>query len=116
MIARTLALVGIFGLLLLQWLWVGVIAPAGPGSPWIYATFMSLPMLPSLALLAGRHRSALLVGAIAALWYFCHGVMTAMSEPSVRSLALVEVALSVLVVVAASWNGLSSRFARKPAL
>jgi uncharacterized membrane protein len=116
MIARTLALAGIFGLLLLQWLWLGVIAPAGPASPWIYATFMSIPMLPSLVLLARRHRSALLVGALAALLYFCHGVMTAMSDPAVRTLALIEVALSVLVVVAASWNGLRSRFVRKPAL
>jgi uncharacterized membrane protein len=115
-IARTLALVGIFGLLLLQWLWLGVIAPAGPGSPWMYATFMTIPMLPSLVLLIRRHRGALLVGAIAALLYFCHGVMTAMSEPGVRTLGLIEIALSVLVVVAASWNGLSSRFARKPAL
>jgi len=116
MIARTLALAGIFGLLVLQWLWLGMIAPPGPGSPWIYAMFMSIPMLPSLALLARRHRSALLVGALAALLYFCHGVMTAMSEPAQRTLGLVEVALSVLVVVAASWNGLRSRFARKPAL
>jgi len=115
MIARTLALTGIFGLLLLQWLWLGVIAPPGPGSPWIYVTFMCIPMLPSLVLLAQRQRSALLVGALAALLYFCHGVMVAMSEPAFRKLALVEVALSVLVVVAASWNGLRSRFARKPA-
>jgi uncharacterized membrane protein len=116
MIARTLALAGIFGLLLLQVLWLGVIAPTGPGSPAIYIAFMCMPMAPALILLIRRHRAALLVGAIAALLYFCHGVMVAMSEPPVRALALVEVALSVLVVVAASWNGLRSRFARKPAV
>jgi uncharacterized membrane protein len=115
-IARMLALVGIFGLLVLQWLWLGVIAPPGPGSPWIYATFMCSPMLPSVLLLVLRHRAALLVGALAALLYFCHGVMIAMSEPAFRELALIEVSLSVLVVVAASWNGLRSRFARKPAV
>lgn len=116
MIARTLALAGILSLLLLQYLWLGVIAPPGPGSPWLYVAFMSVPMLPSLVLLLQRHRSALLVGAIAALLYFCHGVMTAMSEPAVRGLGLAEIALSVLVVVAASWNGMRARFTRKPAV
>ena len=111
-----LALVGILGLLLLQWLWHGVIAPPLSVSPWIYAAFFSLPMLPSLLLLARRHRAALLVGALAALLYFCHGVMVAMGVPPLRTLALAEIALSVLVVVAASWNGLRSRFARKPAV
>ncbi len=116
MISRTLALAGILGLLLLQCLWLGVIAPAGPGSAWLYVAVMCVPMLPSLVLLLRGHRSALLVGAIAALLYFCHGVMTAMSEPEVRGLGLVEVGLSVLVVVAASWNGMRARFAPKPAV
>jgi uncharacterized membrane protein len=116
MIARMLALCGVFGLLLLQWLWHAVIAPPLSVSPWIYATFFSLPLLPSLLLLARRKREALLVGALAALLYFCHGVMVAMTVPQQRTPALVEIALSVLLVVAASWNGLRSRFARKPAV
>jgi uncharacterized membrane protein len=57
-----------------------------------------------------------LVGALAALLYFCDGVMVAMSEPPQRTLAYVEIAISVVVVVAASWNGLRSRFKRKPAV
>lgn len=114
MIARALALLGIFGLLLLQWLWHGAIAPPSSVSPWIYAAFFCIPLLPSLFLLLRRQRAALLVGALAALLYFCHGVMVAMSAPQQRTLALVEIALSVVVVVAASWNGLRSRFARKP--
>jgi uncharacterized membrane protein len=114
MIARALALAGIFGLLLLQWLWHAWIAPPLSVAPWIYAAFFCIPLLPSLWLLARRHRAALLVGAIAALLYFCHGVMVAMSVPQLRMLGLVETALSVLVVVAASWNGLRARFGRKP--
>lgn len=116
MIARGLAAGGIFGLLLLQWLWHVAIAPPLSVSPWIYTAFFSIPILPSLLLLARRHRMALLVGALAALLYFCHGVMVAMTVPSLRPLGLVEIALSVLVVVAASWNGLRSRFARKSAV
>jgi uncharacterized membrane protein len=56
---------------------------------------------------------ALIVGAMATLLYFCHGVMFALGEPALRAPALTEVALSVLVVVAASWGGLSKRFAKK---
>jgi len=111
-----LALGGIFGLLLLQWWWHAVIAPPLSVTPWIYAAFFCIPLLPSLWLLARRRRAARLVGALAALLYFCHGVMVAMSVQQLRMLALAEVALSVLVVVAASWNGLRARFTRKPAL
>jgi len=116
MIARVLALAGLFGLLLLQWLWHHWIAPPLSVAPWIYAAFFCIPLLPSLWLLALRHRASLLVGALAALLYFCHGVMVAMSVPQLERLALIEIALSVLVVVAASWNGLRARFTRKPAL
>ena len=93
-----------------------MIAPPLSVSPWIYAAFFSIPLLPSLLLIVRRKREALLVGALAALLYFCHGVMVAMTVPPLHALALVEIALSVLVVVAASWNGLRTRFARKPAV
>ena len=114
MIARTLATLGIVGLLLLQMLWHALAAPPMSVLPWIYAGFFCIPLLPVLLLLVLRHRAALLAGGVAALLYFCHGVMVAMSVPQLRALALTEVALSVLVVVAASWNGLRARFARKP--
>ena len=114
MIARTIALLGIFGLLLLQVLWHAVMAPPLSATPWIYAAFFCIPLLPALFLFALRHRAAFLAGGVAALLYFCHGVMVAMSVPQLNGLALTEVALSVLVVVAASWNGLRARFARKP--
>ncbi len=114
MIARALALAGILGLLLWQWLWHETMAPPLSAIPWVYAAFFCMPLLPSLLLIACRQRAALLAGALAALLYFCHGVMVAMSVPALRMLSLVEIALSVLVVVAASWNGLRGRFARKP--
>ena len=116
MSSRALALGGIFGLLLLQWRWHAMIAPPTSTAPWTLVALYCLPMLPCLILLALRHRAALLLGAIAALLYFCHGVMFAVGEPLLRGPALTEVALSVIVVVAASWNGLRARFARKPAL
>ena len=116
MTARALAVCSILGLLLLQWLWHAAIAPPLSVPPWVYAAFFSVPLLPSLLLLVRRKREALLVGALAALLYFCHGVMVAMTVPQQRTPALAEITLSVLLVVAASWNGLRSRFTRKPAV
>lgn len=113
MSARALALGGILGLLLLQFRWHAMIAPPATLAPWAFAAFYCIPLLPSLVLLALRRPSALLVGAIAALLYFCHGVMFAFGAPVLRAPAFTEIALSVLVVVAASWGGLSARFAKK---
>jgi uncharacterized membrane protein len=113
MSARALALAGILGLLLLQWRWHAQIAPPTAVAPWALVALYCLPMLPCLWLLLRRHRAALLVGAIGALLYFCHGVMFAMGAPALRGPGMIEVALSVLVVVAASWNGMRARFARK---
>jgi uncharacterized membrane protein len=52
---------------------------------------------------------------VIALAWFSHGVMIAYAEPAQRAYALVEVALSVLIVVTASLPGLRARFGRKPA-
>ena len=114
MSSRALALAGILGLLLLQWRWHAQIAPPATVSPWLLVALYCLPLLPGVALFARGHRGAALVGAIAALLYFCHGVMFAMGAPPLRGPAVIEIVLSVLVIVAASWNGLRARFARKP--
>jgi uncharacterized membrane protein len=47
------------------------------------------------------------------LLLFCHGVSEAWSTPSTRTLAAGEIALCVLIVFAASWNGLRARLARR---
>ncbi len=116
MSSRALALGGILGLLLLQWRWHAMIAPPASVAPAALVAIYCLPLLPCLILLALRRRTALLVGAIASLLYFSHGVMFAFGEPALRVPALTEVALSLIVVVAASWNGLRARFAHKTAL
>jgi uncharacterized membrane protein len=114
MSARALALAGILSLLLLQWQWHAVMTPPTNVSPWVLAAFYCMPLLPSLLLLALRHRAALLAGGIGALLYFCHGIMFLMGVPALRTPALIEVVLSVLVILASSWNGLRARFAHKP--
>ncbi|MEP7097364.1 MAG: DUF2069 domain-containing protein [Dokdonella sp.] len=113
MTSRTLAWLAAIALLLLQILWHAVLAPPREVSGWVYAAFFCLPMLPALWLLARGSRAAALVAAIAALLYFCHGVMEAMSAPSQRTLALPEIVLSVIIIVAASWNGMRGRFRGK---
>ncbi|MBS0575808.1 MAG: DUF2069 domain-containing protein [Proteobacteria bacterium] len=114
MSARALALGGILALLLLQWRWHAQIAPPTAAAPALLVALYCLPMLPCLWLLLRGDRRAPLVGAIAALLYFCHGVMFAVGVPALRGPALIETALSLVVIVAASWNGLRARLARKP--
>lgn len=113
MSSRALALAAVLAMLLLQWRWHAVIAPPTAVPPWTLVTLYSLPLLPCLWLALRGHRSAPLAGAIAALLYFCHGVMFAMGAPLLRGPALIEIALSLAIVFAASWNGLRARFMRK---
>lgn len=112
MSARALALGGILALLLLQWRWHAQIAPPTAVAPSVLAALYCAPMLPCLWLLLRGDRRAPLVGAIAALLYFCHGVMFAAGVPALRGPALIEIALSLVVIVAASWNGMRARFTR----
>jgi uncharacterized membrane protein len=108
--ASRLAGVAILLLLALQLAWYGWLSPPVHVPPWQMALAFALPILPAVVLVLLRHRRAAFWGAMAALLYFSHGVMEAWSNPAVRGLALAEVALSCLLVVAASWDGTRARF------
>jgi uncharacterized membrane protein len=110
--AARLAAVAILGLFALQLAWHGWLKPPVHAAPWVMAGVFALPILPAVVLLALRHRRAEFWGALAALLYFSHGVMVAWAQPGVLGLALAEVALSAVLVVAASWDGMRARFAR----
>lgn len=71
------------------------------------------PWLMAWQVWRGRPRAGLLSGMLALLW-FSHGVMVAWVRPDERMLALLEILLGVVVVLAASVPGLRRRFARKP--
>ncbi|MBS0213684.1 MAG: DUF2069 domain-containing protein [Proteobacteria bacterium] len=114
MSARALALSATLALLLLQWQWHARIAPPTAAAPWALALLYAVPLLPGLWMFARGHRGAPLVAAIAALLYFCHGVMFAMGTPALRTPASIEIALSLIAIFAASWSGLRARFMRKP--
>lgn len=102
----------IVGLFVLQLLWHGLLVPASQGA-WLIAALFALPIIPALMLLARRHRRAGFWGSVAALLYFCHGVMEAWSSVQARVPAFIEITLSVWLIVAASWDGMRARFARK---
>lgn len=118
--ADRLAAVAIVAMLALQLAWRLWLAPPAEAPAWAMALFFSLPILPAVLLVALRHRRAGFWGSLAALLYFCHGVMLAWSEPGVRGLALAETLLASLLVVAASWDGMraraAARRARRPAV
>jgi len=110
--ASRVANIAIVLLFALQVAWYGWLSPPVHVPAWQMALAFSLPILPALVLVLLRHRRAAFWGAMAALLYFSHGVMEAWSNPAVRGLALAEVALSCLLVVAASWDGTRARFSR----
>ena len=72
--------------------------------------------LPPLLLLAGvlygSAKAAFWSGVLGLFW-FCHGVMLAYGNPAARMYAWVEIVLAIVIILASSWPGLSSRFGRK---
>ncbi len=113
MSARTISGIGIVALFALALAWQLALAPPQRMPPWIAAMLHALPLVPAVGLLARRQSSAGFWGALAALILFCHGVSEAWSSSATRGLAFIEIALSVLVIFATSWNGLQARFAKR---
>jgi uncharacterized membrane protein len=81
-------------------------------SQWVALGVFALPpLLLALALPRGGRRAAFWAGLLALAW-FSHGVMVAWSRPSERWFALLETALALVIVFAASAPGLRARFSR----
>ena len=96
-------LAGLFGLVALFVFWF---LPEG----WhALAWFAGPPLLLAAFNWNGGQKPAFWAGLFSLGW-FSHGVMVAWSRPMERELALLEVALSLLVVLAASLPGLRARF------
>lgn len=110
---RRLALLGIFALIALALVWQFWWLPPERVSRWFAASLHLMPMLPAAILALLGRRSAPFWGGCGALLMFCHGVMEAWAAPATRLAASLEIALALGVVMAASWNGLRHRFARK---
>jgi uncharacterized membrane protein len=67
------------------------------------------PLLLAGAAWRGWPRAGFLAGVCALLW-FSHGVMTAWASAGQRGFALAEIALALVVVYAASIEGIRARF------
>lgn len=107
------AFVASMGLLAMQW--SGAFAAAAhPAIPqWLLPALRSLPIALPLMLFALRRPRAPLWAGIAALFFFCMGI--ADFRVSGDPVNLLEVALSVMVVLAAGWPGIASKIQKRRA-
>jgi uncharacterized membrane protein len=106
---------GILLLLGLQVLWHGLLLPPSSAPRWLLVLLFCLPLLPSLLLLLRGKPSAWFWGGVAALFYFCHGITEAWTIEQARTLAVLEIVLSVWIIVAGSWDGMKARFSKRKA-
>jgi uncharacterized membrane protein len=105
--ARRLLRLALLALVLLYATWFG------RDAQWFALGVFALPpLLLALALPRAGAHAGFWAGVIALLW-FSHGIMAAWTRPPERAFALAEVALSVVVVFAASVPGLRARFAKR---
>ena len=70
------------------------------------------PALCAIAAARGRRTAGFWSGVFALLW-FSHAVMVAWTRPAERGFAFAAIALSLVVIFAASIPGLRARFAKK---
>ena len=74
--------------------------------------FAAPPALLALAAWHGWPRAGFVAGVLALLW-FSHGVMTTWAQAGQRGFALVEIALSLAIVYAASIDGIRARSGKR---
>ena len=70
------------------------------------------PALCAMAAMLGLRTAGFWSGVLALLW-FSHAVMAAWTRPPERGFASMAIALSIIVVFAASIRGLRARFAKR---
>ena len=82
----------------LQPVWHAWLLPPAQVPPWLLLAITTVPLLLPVFALRDLRRALLWVG-ILSLFYFSHGVAEAWSSVRVRPLALLEVALTVLLIM-----------------
>lgn len=82
----------------LQPVWHAWLFPPAQVPPWLLLAITTVPLLLPLFALRDLRRALLWVG-ILSLFYFSHGVAEAWSSVRERPLALLEVALTVLLIM-----------------
>ena len=101
----------VLGLLALHVAWNGA-GLWGPSSR-LALVGLALPLAVVAAMQFTARPSARFWSGVVALLTFCHGVTEAWTDPAARIPALVEIALSLLVIAGASWDGMVARFGRR---
>jgi uncharacterized membrane protein len=91
-------------LLALQILWHAWLFPPPAERFWPTLALSMLPLVPGVWIAPGNLRRGVLVGGIVCLFYFCHGVSIAWDDASARGLAILEIALSLIVIGALGWD------------
>jgi len=86
--------------LLLQLAWHAWLAPVSQPA----LALAVLPLLPGLWVCIRNVPRGVLIGGIASLFYFCHGVVELLGAGTSRLFAAAEVALAVAVVAALGWE------------
>ena len=111
--ALHLGALALVALALLHILWHGWLLP--PANTQIAKTLAVsvIPLFPGLWACLGNLRRGVLIGGIACLFYFCHGVSVAYSDAAARWLALAEIALTLTVIGALGWD--ARKYKRKKA-
>lgn len=84
-------------LAVLQSVWHGWLFPPTSVPMWLVLVVTVVPLVLPVMALRDARRALLWVG-ILSLFYFCHGVAEAWSSPGERWLALVEIALTLLLI------------------
>lgn len=97
-----------FALIALQVIWHGWLMRPVQMPTWLALAITVVPLLLPLGALPDLRRALLWVG-ILCLFYFCHGVAEAWSDPTELWLALAEIGLTLLLIVA-----LAAGVKRKP--
>jgi uncharacterized membrane protein len=83
--------------------WLGWFTPPSGRASWVAIAFVLVPLcLPVLAL--RQPARALLWVGILCLFYFCHGVAVAWTEPAQRLCAWLEIGLCVALIGSLGWG------------
>ena len=105
----------LLGLLALQLVWFGWLHPSPSLSVPLVISLTAGPLLLALLLAWQLKPRALVIAGLVLLVYFAVGVMEAWANPSVRWLALVQVALVLVYFTALATIRRDRRPARRPA-
>jgi len=101
----------LLGLIVLQPLWFGWLAPPQLVPFWMAITVMGLPLLLALPFVWRLNKEALVVAGCILLVHFCLAVSEAWANPDARIPALIQVVLIAIYFIALS----SLRFSRQSA-